>query len=94
MIRKLLIATLTVTMLTLSTLAFADVFVTENGKKYHKEECPLIKNKNPHSIEKSEAIKQGLEPCARCFKDELSKSDSDSTKQVASKKKSKNKKQD
>ncbi len=87
MIRKLLIATLTVTVLTVSSFAFAaDVFVTANGKRYHKEDCPLIKNKNPHSVEKSEAIKEGLTPCSRCFKDELSKDDSNSTKQVASKK--------
>ncbi len=69
MINKLLTLALLGTLLT-TTAAFADdVYVTANGKKYHKEDCRLIKTKHPVKIEKSEAVKKGLEPCKSCFRE-------------------------
>ncbi len=51
-----------------STFAFAeDVYVTKNGKKYHKADCLLIKNKGAKPITMEDAIKKGLKPCRRCF---------------------------
>ncbi|MBI3602339.1 MAG: hypothetical protein HY209_05540 [Candidatus Omnitrophica bacterium] len=51
-----------------STFAFAeDVYVTKNGKKYHKVDCLLIKNKNAKPIALEDALKKGLKPCHKCF---------------------------
>ena len=53
--------------------AFADqVFVTKNGKRYHQQTCPLIKNKGAQAIDLKAAVEQGLQPCSKCFKDKLS----------------------
>ena len=41
------------------------VYVTENGKKYHKKNCTLV-NEGKKGIELSEAKKKGLEPCSVC----------------------------
>ena len=46
------------------------VYATANGKKYHKEDCYLIKNKNPQATSLAEAEAKGLTPCSRCFSDE------------------------
>ncbi len=73
MMRKLLMAGLLMAFLTTATTVFAEeVYATKNGKKYHKEACRLIKNKNPHKIDIAEALKKGLKPCGLCFKDQLS----------------------
>lgn len=40
------------------------VYVREKGKKYHKKNCKLIKDKK--GIKLSEALKKGLEPCKAC----------------------------
>jgi len=45
------------------------VYVTKNGKKYHKETCPFIKNRETISMDEKEAIAKGLKPCGKCFKD-------------------------
>lgn len=45
------------------------VYVTRNGKKYHAETCPFIKNRETTSMELKEAAEKGLEPCGRCFKE-------------------------
>ncbi len=89
MIRKLLVAGLLASFLCASTLAFAaDVYVTKNGKKYHKAECQLIKNKNPQAIAKEDATKKGLTPCQRCFKEDVSaKNDGVENTKVSSNKK-------
>jgi|GEM_PF-2887231 len=51
-----------------STFAFAeDVYVTKNGKKYHKVDCLLIANKGAKNIALEDAIKKGLKPCHKCF---------------------------
>lgn len=43
------------------------VYVTRKGKKYHKETCPFIRNRETISIDEKEAIEKGLKPCGRCF---------------------------
>jgi methylphosphotriester-DNA--protein-cysteine methyltransferase len=43
------------------------VLVTENGKKYHKDGCNLIKSRKTTAISLEEATAKGLEPCRRCF---------------------------
>ena len=51
-----------------STFAFAeDVYATKNGKRYHKINCLLIKDKGAKPIALEEAQKKGLKPCHRCF---------------------------
>lgn len=46
------------------------VYVTLRGKKYHKETCPFIMNRETISMEEKDAIEKGLKPCGKCFKDE------------------------
>ena len=51
-----------------STFAFAeDVYVTKNGKKYHKADCLLIQKKGAKPIAIEEALKKDLKPCKKCF---------------------------
>ena len=73
MIRKLIMVGMLAMFLSTTTSAFAeDVFVTQRGKKYHKQECRLIKNKeNVVKLEKKEALEKGYEPCKRCFKEDV-----------------------
>ena len=55
-------------MLVSSTFAFAeDVYVTKNGKKYHKADCLLVKDKGAKPISMEDAQKKSLKPCRRCF---------------------------
>ena len=44
-----------------------DVYVTKNGKKYHKTDCLLIQKKGAQPIAYDEAIKKQLTPCKKCF---------------------------
>ncbi|MFC1645637.1 hypothetical protein ACFL2Y_00445 [Candidatus Omnitrophota bacterium] len=46
------------------------VYVTRRGKKYHKETCPFIKNRETVSTSPKEAEEKGLKPCGRCHKEE------------------------
>ncbi len=63
----------TMTLVTIqSSSAAEDVYVTKNGKKYHKEDCRLIKNKGAEKISKKDAVGKGLVPCLKCFKEESS----------------------
>ena len=73
MIRKLMIIGMIMTFLAATTYAFAeDVFITQNGSKYHKETCRLVKNKdNLIKMDKEEAIEQGYDPCKRCYKEDV-----------------------
>ena len=41
------------------------VYVKENGKKYHKKNCKIVKE-GKIGIKLSEAIEKGYEPCAVC----------------------------
>ncbi len=43
------------------------VFVTDNGKKYHKADCNLVKARKTSAISLEDAKAKGLEPCKRCF---------------------------
>lgn len=89
MLKKIVTAGLCVVFLSVAVMAFAeDVYRTENGKKYHTEDCRLIQNRNPQKINKEAAIKEGLEPCAKCFKEEVSSVNGKETKKVVSSKKS------
>ncbi len=55
-----------------TSFAFADeVYVTKNGKKYHKKICSWIKNKDAVAISKEEAVEKGLTPCKRCYKEDV-----------------------
>ena len=72
MIRKLMMLGMLVVFLSATTCVFAeDVFVTQNGTKYHKEICRLVKNKeNVTKLDKKEAIIEDYGPCKRCFKED------------------------
>lgn len=89
MIKKVILTTLCVAFLA-TTAAFAeDVYATKNGKKYHKADCRLIKNKNPEPISLDDAKAKGLAPCRKCFKDEVSSVSSDeAAPKISSRKKS------
>ncbi len=51
-----------------STFAFAEeVYATKNGKKYHKVDCILIKDKGAKVIALEDAEKKGMKPCRRCY---------------------------
>lgn len=76
MIRQGLAMAMAMVLLTAHVAVAENVFVTTNGKKYHKAECRLIKSKNPQSIDRSEALKNNLEPCKKCFKDEMAQVES------------------
>lgn len=43
------------------------VYVTKNGKKYHKPDCRLIKNRDTAGIPIAEAESKGITPCSKCF---------------------------
>lgn len=43
------------------------VLITENGEKYHKPECNLIKSRKTTEVSLEEALAKGMEPCSRCF---------------------------
>ena len=74
MARKMMMVVLLVMFLGVATHSFAeDVYVTKNGKKYHKEDCRLVKNKKPIAVDRATALKNNLAPCGLCFKDEISK---------------------
>ena len=73
MLKKFMAVGLCVIFLSVSAAAFAeDVYVTQNGSKYHKEICRFTKNKSAEKISKNVALERNLEPCGRCFKEDLS----------------------
>lgn len=89
MLKRIVLYGLCAAVLTTAGWVYAqDVYVTKNGKKYHKAECRLIQKKNPEAITLDEAKTSGLEPCRKCYKDELSAAASDDAPQVSSVKKS------
>ena len=90
MTKKIMAIVICAAFLSVASLAHAEgVYATENGKKYHKEECPLIKNKKPQEISMKDALSKGLEPCGKCFKDEASLKSGEGVKKVSSKRKTK-----
>ena len=46
------------------------VYATKRGKKYHKEDCPFLKNRETITLSEKEAKEKGLKPCGRCFEEE------------------------
>ena len=98
MIRKLMMAGMLIMFLSATTYVFAeDVFITQKGSKYHKEECRLIKNRdNVTKIDKKEAIKEGYGPCKRCFREDVvvdeKQGDQSHTKESSQKKSTQKKK--
>ena len=90
MAKKVITLGLCIMFLSIAAFAFAeDVYATKNGKKYHKEDCRLIKNKGAEKITKKEALAKGLEPCGKCFKDEVSVNIGKDDKEIVSNKKNK-----
>lgn len=72
MARKLIVVAMFVAFLATSSIAFAeDVHITKRGKKYHKQECLLIKNKETTALSKDKAIESGYAPCSRCFREDI-----------------------
>lgn len=45
------------------------VYATSQGKKYHKEGCRFIKNREAQAISKKEAEEKGLVACGKCYKE-------------------------
>lgn len=71
-VRKIFIAGLCLLFLAVNSLAFAeDVYVTQNGKKYHKAECRFIKDRETQKLDKQESIQQGHVPCQKCYSEDL-----------------------
>jgi len=62
---------LLVGMLVLTQAVFAeDVYVTKNGKKYHKKESRFIKGKEVEKLTVEEAEARGYEPSSDFLKDD------------------------
>ncbi len=57
-------------LLTTTYVFAADVFATKQGKKYHKEICRFIKNRETTKLDEQEAVTKGLVKCGKCFADE------------------------
>ena len=79
--RKIVMLILCATFLSSGHLVFAqkndknvqtmqDVYVTKSGKKYHKAECPFVKDRKPEKISRKDALAKGLAPCPKCFKED------------------------
>ena len=70
--KRLIALGMLVTVLSMTSLSFADdVVFTKQGTKYHKASCPLIRSKKVETADRAKAVEKGLEPCKKCFKDEL-----------------------
>ena len=68
MFKRLAALILCLTFLATTSFVFAeDVYVTKQGKKYHKSDCRFIKNRDSQKIDIEDAKAKGLEPCGRCF---------------------------
>lgn len=77
MLRKIMMGTVGLVFLSVTVCAFAeDVYVTQRGKKFHRETCPFmenaIKNKKAEKISKEDAIAKGRVACGKCFPEEAS----------------------
>jgi len=62
--KKLLFLTVIFSLL-LSNVFSQTVYVTKTGKKYHVETCRYL-SKSKYSIELSDAIARGYDPCSVC----------------------------
>jgi len=76
MLKRMLMMSLVAMMLAGTTMAYAaDVYVTKHGKKYHKADCPLVKNRDVTEMTEKKAKGKGLEPCAKCLKKKARKAE-------------------
>ncbi len=93
-VRKIFIAGLCLLFLAVNSLAFAeDVYITQNGKKYHKADCRFIKDRETQKIDKQEAIQQGHVPCQKCYSEDLAaEKNSNVNEKTTKSKKTKNQK--
>ncbi len=81
MMKRILATMLCLTFLSMSTVALAEtVYKTKYGKKYHKQDCVFIKNKDVQSMDIEEAKKKGLKPCGRCMRKKEAKADTSKSK--------------
>lgn len=90
MLRKVMVWSVLVVFVAVTTNAFAgaksagapeEVFVTQNGSKYHKEICRLIKGKKDvNRMDKKEAMEGGYTPCRKCFSEDLAVSHDETDK--------------
>lgn len=81
MVRKFTLLIVAVGMLACVASAQAeDVYATPNGKKFHTELCPFIKDKGAVKLDRKTAVEKGLTPCQKCFKDELSMGEKETKK--------------
>ncbi|MGE3982086.1 MAG: hypothetical protein AB7F70_11730 [Candidatus Omnitrophota bacterium] len=63
---------LLVGMMVLTQAVFAeDVYITKNGKKYHKKDSRFIKGKEVEKLTVEEAEARGYEPSSDFLKDEI-----------------------
>ena len=68
MIKKLTQMVLLISFLSMTAFVYAeDVYITKNGKKFHKEVCRFTQNKQVSKIDMAEALAKGLKPCQKCF---------------------------
>ena len=67
--KRMVMAGLVTMMLAATTVAYAgNFFVTRHGKRFHQPNCPLIKGKSVLKLNEKTAEDKGLEPCAKCLK--------------------------
>jgi hypothetical protein len=52
---------------TISPAKLSLVFITRDGKKYHREACQYLNNSKA-SITLQEATERGYKPCKRCYR--------------------------
>ena len=72
MLKKFILITCVLSVLTAANAFAEDVYTTTNGSKYHKETCRLLKNKEKAvKLDKEEAVKKGYEACKRCYKEDV-----------------------
>jgi len=66
--KRIMMLVLSAALLANTALASAqDVYVTKNGKKYHKSEtCRWVKGKETTTLDDKAAIEKGYTPCNRC----------------------------
>ena len=72
MLRKTMMTVLFLSLFAMTTFAAAEeVYVTQNGTKYHKELCRFIKNKGAEKVDLKDAVTKGLKPCHKCYPDNV-----------------------
>ena len=51
------------------------VYITKSGKKFHRQDCRLIKNKDKNAISLEDAQAKKMSPCKKCFAEEIAKAE-------------------